>query len=402
MFRKLIALIRLEIILEFAYPISLLFFLVLPLTFTAAVGAGLEGMTGENDDPQEFRTRIYVVDYDGGPLVENLLDALAETNLVPEVVESLPENAFGLEVPDGFSQNLMAGQQSHVNLHILPAATASQAVDQYVRGAISRIGAAALIADQGVSQARDANLVDDVEEAQEFFNHVFNTSLQVAEDPPAEGIVIWSGNGVDEVLRQNQPTAADQASAGQIVTWVQITLLGAAEVFASERLGGTMHRLLVTPASRATLIGGKLLARLTLGLVQMALLFIGGILLFGVNWGRNPLALIAVSLAFAMATVGLGMLVATFVRTRGQAGSVVVGLAMGLAALGGAWYPLEITPRLYQQVVQILPSTWAMRAYTDLLVRGAGLMEVLPAVGVLVLFALVFTTLGIVRFQSYE
>jgi ABC-2 type transport system permease protein len=197
-------------------------------------------------------------------------------------------------------------------------------------------------------------------------------------------------------------TSAEQASAGQIVTWTQITLLAAAEVFVAEREGGTLHRLLVSPSPRFLTLLGKLLSRLILGLVQMAILFFGGSLLFGVQWVKSPLALLVVSLSFALATVGLGTLIATFVRSRSQANSVVIGLAMAMSALGGAWYPLEITPPLYRQVVKILPSNWAMQAYTDLLVRNAGLTEVLPAVGVLLLFALVFISVGILRFRRFD
>lgn len=158
----------------------------------------------------------------------------------------------------------------------------------------------------------------------------------------------------------------------------------------------------MTPVSRAIILGGKLLARLTLGLVQMALLLGGGTLIFGVGWGDQAVATVLVSFAFAIATVGLGMLLATFVRTRGQAGSVATGAALALAALGGAWYPLEITPALYRQAVSILPSTWAMRAYTDLLARGATVGDVLPHVAVLLGFAAIFTSVGVWRFRAYE
>ncbi len=402
MIRRLIAIIRVDFFLEFAYPLSLLFFIVLPLVFTAAVGAGLGGLGGDAATPEEYRTRIYIIDHDQGPLVDNLVDALKAANLDPVMVEHMPEDSFGLEIPAGFSQNLLSSGTASVRLHTLPTVTASQAVEQYVQGAISRLGGAALVAEMGLVQAREAGIVTDEAEAQAFFNEILSDTLAASQDPAVVSVVQWAGKGEADPSPRDTPTSAEQASAGQIVTWVQITLLGAAEVLVSERLGGTMRRLLVTPARRATILGGKLLARLILGLVQMGILFIGGALLFGVAWGQDPLALLVVSLAFALAMIGLGMFLATLVKTSGQANSVVIGLAMGLAALGGAWYPLEITPPLYQQVVQVLPSTWAMRAYTDLLVRQASLMEVLPAVGVLLLFAVVFIVLGVLRFRRYE
>jgi ABC-2 type transport system permease protein len=264
-----------------------------------------------------------------------------------------------------------------------------------------RVGGAALVARSGLDQARDAGIVATPEEEDVFFADLLSDTLAAAEQPPAVAEVHWPED-VRLAESRATTTSAEHASAGQIVTWVQITLLGAAEVLVSERLGGTLKRLLVSPASRETILGGKLLARLTLGLAQIAILLVGGQVLFGVRWGRDPLAVALVSVAFALATVGLGMLLATVVKTRGQASSAVIGLAMAMSALGGAWYPLEITPKLYRQVVQVLPSNWAMRAYNAMLAQGATMTDVLPYVGVLLGFAALFITLGVVRFRKYE
>ncbi len=403
MIKKLFAMLRIGFLLEFAYPISFLFFIILPLVFTAAVGAGLGGMMAPEEDtePEAFSQQIFILSEDAGPLVEDLKKALAEYNLESTSVENLPEDEFVLEIPADFSANLLRGEETTVTLHVLPTTSASQAVEQYVKAAISRLGGAALVAEMGLNQAVESGLVASPQEESEYFENILKQTLAASADPLAQTKIDWAGDVNIETTRTTA-TSAEQASAGQIVTWTQITLLAAAEVFVAERESGTLRRLLVAPARRAIVLGGKLLSRLALGLVQMAILFVGGSLLFGVNWSRDPLALTIVSLAFALATVGLGMLVATFVKTRGQANSVVIGLAMGLAALGGAWYPLEITPPIYRQIVQILPSTWAMRAFTDLLVQNATLVDVLPAVGVLLLFAVIFIALGMARFNKIE
>lgn len=399
--RKLVALVRTEFLNEFSSPVSLVFFLVLPVLFTAAVGAGLSGMNPGEQDPQEVRIPIYVKAEDEGPLVDALLAVLTEVNLEPERVDALPEESFGLEVPADFSTQLLNDGIGSLVLHTLPNSSASPAVEQAVMAARGRVGGAALVARMGLDQAREAGVIETSEEAQRFFRDVLDETLAATAYPPARPEVRWpEGVAVDE--SRDMATSVEQASAGQIVTWVQITLLGAAEVLVSERLGGTLRRMLVMPATRATVLGGKLLARLLLGLVQIALLLVVGAVFFDVGWGRNPVGVGLVSVAFACATVSLGILLATFVRTRGQASSVVVGMSMALAALGGAWFPLEVTPPLYRQVVRFLPSTWAMRAYTELLARNATVREVLPHSGVLVAFALIFATAGVMRFVRYE
>lgn len=402
MMRRVLAMIRNDFQREFAHPISLVFFLVLPLLFTAAVGAGLGGMSGAGESPEEFRTQLTVKTGDEGPLVTVFLEALEEVNLAVDVAETLPDDAFGLEIPGDFSSRLRSGERVTVTLHTIPTRSASQAVEQYVQAAVGRLGGAALIAKLGSAQAEELEAVTSPAERQAFYDQVLVETLEAARNPPAVAEVRWPEAVAVTSGPDAMATSTEQASAGQLVTWVQITLLGAAEVLVDERLRGTMKRLLVTPAGRGTILGGKLVSRLVLGLVQMALLLGGGALIFGVGWGQQPLATALVSVAFALATVGLGMLMATFVRTRGQASSAVVGTAMALAALGGAWYPLEITPALYRRAVNILPSTWAMRAYTDLLARGATVGDVLPAVGVLLGFAVVFVAVGLWRFQGYE
>lgn len=401
MFRKLWAIIRTDILLEFGSPISFVFFLVLPLVFTAAIGAGLGGLMDGDSEPSSFAATIYVLDADQGSLVNSLLEDLQDNALEPVLVSALPEDQFGLEIPAGFSEGLIAGETVSVTLHTLPTTSASQAVEQYVNAAVSRLGGAVLVAELGLQQARETGSLDSPAAEAAYFSRILEGTLAAAENPPVTSDLRWAGEGVVSAARDGA-TSAEQASAGQIVTWVQITLLAAAEVFVNERESGTLRRLLVSPSPRFLTLGGKMASRLVLGLIQMAVLFLGGALLFGVHWGRDPLALAVVSLAFALSTTALGMLIATLVRTRSQASSIVVGLAMGLSALGGAWYPLEITPLVYRQIVKIFPSTWAMQAYTDLLARQAGLKEVLPAVAVLVGFAALFLLLAMLRFRKLE
>lgn len=74
-------------------------------------------------------------------------------------------------------------------------------------------------------------------------------------------------------------------------------------------------------------------------------------------------------------------------------------VAMLLAALGGAWWPLEITPPAYQTLVKALPTTWTMTGFNDVIVRGQGGQAVLPEVGVLLVFAAIFFVVSVWRLR---
>jgi len=397
---RLWGIIRTEFLRRFDGPTAWVFFLLLPLLFTAAVGAGLGGMMNDTP-PEEVRIYLAVIRQDDGPLVDALFATLVGLNFNLEVVETFPDDVFGLIVPAEFSERLLAGEAVELTLHIRSDSSDTPAVEQAVQAAIGRVGGAAIVAQTGVTQARDAGLVTTLEEEATLFSDMLLETLAAVENPTAVAEVVWPAGVTLETDVRDMANSTEHASAGQIVTWVQITLLGAAEVLVDERLRGTLKRMLVMPTSRALILGGKVLATVLTGLLQIAILLIGGAVLFNVGWDRAPLAVAAVSVAFALAVAGMGLLLATFVKTAGQASSAVIALSMTTAALGGAWFPLEVTPPLFRQIVQILPSTWAMRAYTDILARGATLIDVLPGVGVLLGFAVLFTVIGVWRFNRY-
>jgi ABC-2 type transport system permease protein len=74
---------------------------------------------------------------------------------------------------------------------------------------------------------------------------------------------------------------------------------------------------------------------------------------------------------------------------------------MAMALLGGCWYPSELFPQAVRTATKILPTAWVMQGLTDLTMRGQGVMDILPEVGVLGGFAVVFFLLGLWRFR-YE
>jgi ABC-2 type transport system permease protein len=392
--RQILAILRTDFRREFYSPAPLFFFLVLPLIFTAS----LVSRSSSGSTATESAIPLTVVQEDQDPLASRLVAALAKQKLAPTAGTSLPADGFGLVIPAGFSKQLRAGQPASLTLQVDGSDQRSPAVQQAVNAVQDELWSAVQVTNASVAEVEALGAVKGAAARQAFFDEFLDQLIAADETPLATAEVAW----VEANTETDQATSAQQASAGQMVTWVQVTLLATSVVLVNERLWGTLRRLLMSPTSRAIILTGKMLFRLLLGLAQMTILFVSGALLFGVSWGNDPLAVAAVSVAFALAITGLGVLLATLVKTPGQANNASIGCAMILSALGGAWWPLEVTSPLYQQAVQFLPTTWAMRAYTDILVRGATLPEIIPAVTILLGFAVCFLSLGLWRFQRYS
>ncbi len=393
--RRILAIVRADFLQEFNSPAALIFFLVLPLVFTASVSAGLSGIMGGAETPSEITVPMAVVFDDEGPLVDIFVEALEANRLEVNAADALPSDGFGLIIPEHFTERVIQGESTTLTLQVDGSDNRSVAVQQAVDAALVQFGTAGAVAVAGTEEMARHNAFAGDADRESYSEQLLIDVINVLDDPPAEAQTTWA-TYVEEVAMANH---TQQASAGQLVTWVQITLLATSAVLVNERVNGTLQRLVVMPTARATILTGKLAARLLMGLLQMTILLLSGVLLFNVSWGQDFLAVSIVSLAFALAVTGLGLLLATLVKTPAQAGSATTGLAMLLAAMGGAWWPLEVTPTLYQQVVQILPSTWAMRAYTRILAQGAGLQALWLELSVLLGFAVLFFVLGIVRFN---
>ena len=111
-----------------------------------------------------------------------------------------------------------------------------------------------------------------------------------------------------------------------------------------ERNWGTLTRLLVAPGGLRRILAGKLGVRVVVGLVQALVLLLWGRLVFGISLGSSPWALVVLSAALAFAAAALGVLVAAVAATREQTLPLSLAVTLGLAALGGLWWPISLVP----------------------------------------------------------
>lgn len=399
--RKVLSIAWLDFKMAFSDKSELVFFLVLPIAFTLILAAAMGGGGSSGDS----RYSLAVVDEDKSVLSAELTAALDVSDVVRPVAKTrdeadamLRENQIPatLTIPAGFGDALMAGQSADLRLGKAPNDTRALAVEQTVRAAADQVSNAVLAANASVAEAEKIRLFVDVAAKRAYFQQALSAARELLKNPPARVEATQSPKVIRESI-----SGAELSSVGQLITWVSIPLIGVAVIFIEEKRLGTLRRLLTMPVTKATILGGKIAGRLMHGMVQMALLILFGVLVMGVNWGRSPLALALMMVAFALSCVAFGVLLGTLAKTPSQANWLAISTGMLMAALGGAWWPLEITPKVYQQAVQVLPTTWAMSGFTDVVVRGQGIASVLPEAGVLLAFAAVFFGIGIWRLR-YE
>ena len=187
--------------------------------------------------------------------------------------------------------------------------------------------------------------------------------------PGALGYVEQDGAGVQR--RPGGFNVFDLMVPGFAVTFLMIgMLMGVSMALIDEHEWGTLARLRSAAAPLAATLAGKVLARFVVGFAQMAILLAAGYAIFGLSLGRAPLALLLPAAAIAFAGAGLGLLVAGVSNTRDAVLPVGAIVIMTMAAVGGCWWPIDFEPGLMQTIALGLPTTWAMRAFNDLMIRN--------------------------------
>jgi ABC-2 type transport system permease protein len=301
-----------------------------------------------------------------------------------------------LVIPVGFALEGLQKGPMELELRQQPNNLNAMIASQAVRAVIGRIGSAVDIANESVAAAADIEPFESDAARQAYLETALREAQAQLSTAP-DRIAVAQGATEDEI--EYDPRA--NSSAGQLITWVFIPLIGISGMFAYERQKGTLRRLLTTPTLRASYLLGTITGQVATALVQMLLLVSFGIAVMKVNWGQSPPALAMILLASALAAAALGTTLGTFVKTESQAGNLSIMLGMVMALLGGCWYPSELFPQFVQNAAKALPTTWAMQGMLDIVSRGGGLTAVLPEAGVLLGFAALFFVVGVLRFR-YE
>jgi ABC-2 type transport system permease protein len=187
---------------------------------------------------------------------------------------------------------------------------------------------------------------------------------------------------------------------GYLVMFVFFTAALSAERIVRERQNNTLERLLASSVRRESILGGTFLGTAAKGLIQIAIFWVIGILVFNIDLGLSPAATIILSILVIIMSSAFGMMLATLVRTERSAGSIGVLVSLVLAPLGGCWWPLFILPKWMQALAKITPHGWANAGFNKLMVFGTGFGAVVPEMLALIGFAVVFGIIAVWRFRT--
>ncbi len=336
---------------------ALLFLVVVPLAVITIVAVSLA-------PDHEGSILLPVVNEDGGPVAGVLIDLLGQKVEVVEMEREAArrlvseENAAAaaLVLPRRLSKNYFASRPSTLVLFTDPAKGSElDVVRAYLLWADREASALADPLSEGLLELAEENLT--------------GTRLDTG--------------------------SFDQNVPGFSVMFVLMgVLFGLAFGLQDERDSGAWVRLRVAPVAAPWVLGGKLLARGAVCLVQLLLLLGFGHLMFGISLGPSYATFVVVVAAIAFCLTGFSLLFSAFVGSREQIIPAGLTVIMIVCSIGGCWWPLFMAPDWLQRVAHATPTAWAMDALADLILRERGFVAVLPVVAALLAYGAACIALG--------
>ena len=165
------------------------------------------------------------------------------------------------------------------------------------------------------------------------------------------------------------------------------------------RDSGTLEHLLVTQTSLPLMLAGSSVYPFLITTLRIAIYIAWGAALFHFPLGSaNWISVIVVLAASLLSFSGLGILSASYLLLF-KRGNPAKWLLIGLWGIaGGMLFPVSILPDWLQVVAKLNPMTHALNAMRAALLGNAGLAQLRPSIGLLLLFAAVLLPVSMLVF----
>jgi ABC-2 type transport system permease protein len=183
------------------------------------------------------------------------------------------------------------------------------------------------------------------------------------------------------------------------MTIMMSCMMGMGASIAGERETGELARLFMTPTSVATVIGGKILGKLSVEMVRAIVLLVAAILLFGVTIKGGIIQTLILLFLGALCFVGFGIMLSARTSTQEDYTQLVMPFSMPMMFVSGVFYPIETMPWILQKIAYIFPLTYLNDAMRAVMIKGQTLGDVWLDIAVLLGFTILFFVIGVKRFN---
>jgi len=377
---------------------ALILFVLFPFLFIVLFNFMNLGVT------EEARLQLHLVSGEAeGSYSYQIIDALESSGDFEIIVMDYDQAYQAVEdeeisgfiaFPADFTEGILTGAGTELEVVTDAEATEDrEALLGLSRSIASQVGAVRIIV-SSLEQLQGQGAITPGEMAQ--IDQIIEQIIQQALSGQGVGSQSFIEYSTERVGEVEEVSPANWVIPGYLVMFVFFAAAVGAEAIVRERQNNTLERLLSSSVRRESILGGTTAK----GLIQILIFLVVGLLLFNMDMGNSPAAVIVLAILMVIMSAAFAIMLATLVKTQRSAGSIAVLTSLVLAPLGGCWWPLFIMPGWMQSLAKITPHGWATTGFNELMLFGADFGAVVPEMLALVGFTVIFGAIALWRFRT--
>lgn len=369
---------------------------VLVFALMTAMALGLTAIFGVSFD--DYKPTVLIVDEDNSLYSENLLIELKQNkafNFVDSDLEIASKEieegkaSVALLIQEGFHNNIENGNEVSLGIMKVKDDTLILSLQELVSSITSKMAGGIMIADVTANFIKSANPKADVEKIKSSAYESVMNSWKYKNPITVTSTVAESGinSGYDGLKH---------SMIGFTIFFSMYTMVFSIGTILSDKQYKTWDRMLVSPVSRSSILGGSMVVAYITGAIQMGVLILCGKYLIGVDWGNSISGVLMVAAAFVFAVTSLGLMLSGFVKTQAQLGSLAPIILTSTSMLGGTMWPLEIVNnKALLLLAELTPQKWAMQGIEGIVSQGLGFNSAILPTIVLLIMGIIYFTIGV-------
>ena len=164
---------------------------------------------------------------------------------------------------------------------------------------------------------------------------------------------------------------------------------------------GTMEQLVATPVSRAEVVLGKLIPYMGIGMIDVVVTSVLGVLLFQVPFRGDAVLFFALSFLFLAGALGLGIFISAVAKSQMLATQIsMIATFLPAFLLSGFMFSIDVMPAPLQALSVIIPARYFLVVTRGLFLKGVGANVLWPQALFMLVFALAGIALAVNAFRK--
>ncbi len=357
---------------------------------------GLTAIFGASFD--EFRPTVLLVDEDKSGYSEVFADELKANNALNFVYSDMKNAATEVEegkvlaalvIQKGFDEDIKGGKRVSLGIMKVKDDTIILTLQKLASGIALKMAGGVRIADITAdfihAQKHDVN-------RQAITASAYRSVMEA-----------WKYKKPMEVTSSVAETGASSSYDNQKHSMIgfslffsMYTMVFSIGTILSDRQYKTWQRMLISPVSKASILGGSMVVAYLTGAIQVGVLILVGKYLLGIDWGNSIPGVLMVAGSFVFTVTSLGLLLSGVVKTHAQLSAITPVVLTSTSMLGGCMWPLEIVNnKLLLLLAELTPQKWAMQGMESIASKGMGFEAAVTPTFVLLAMGALFFAAGV-------